>query len=376
MVENPQISIIIPTLNEAGNISLFIKDIIKCMKNQPESFEMLVVDDNSKDGTIEIVSELIQTTPNLRLIIRKELILPNSDEKVGVSAAVLRGFKEGKGKIFCVIDADFSHPIEAIPRLYNPILNETADFCIGSRYIDNGGIENWTLGRKIVSSVAKFFAKIITRVKDPLAGFFAIHRTVIDKSELKSVGNKIVLEFIARGTYKSLLEVPIIFTDRNKGKSKLDSKVMILYLYQLLLLLMAKNSRSRQWVQFCLVGASGTLVNMATLYLLVEWGGIYYILGALFSAILSMCSNFFLNKHWTFKSHTIRSTPIAFQKVIVTTIISILLNLILLYTFTEFFHIWYLVSQILAIILVMLWNYFSNKSWVFKHESNQEKLNQ
>lgn len=153
------ISIIIPTYNEKGNIKKLILKINDIFK---EDFEIIVVDDNSPDGTGKIVDKLKKY--NAKCIHRKS--------KLGLSSAVIEGFKAAKGDIIGVMDADFSHPPEKIPELIKPLKDNNAELTIGSRYIQGGKIKNWTAVRKIISKGAILLSLPLTRIKDPVSGFF------------------------------------------------------------------------------------------------------------------------------------------------------------------------------------------------------------
>ncbi|MBW2995091.1 glycosyltransferase [Candidatus Woesearchaeota archaeon] len=159
------LSIIIPTYNEAENISSLIQDIYKHVNDA----EIVVVDDNSPDGTADIIQSLKKKFKNLKLLIRKE-------EK-GLSSAVLAGFKIASGQNYCVMDADYSHPPEFIPRLRKEL--DDADMIFASRYVKGGGCENWPLLRRFISKFATILARQLTSVKDPMSGFFMLKKHII-----------------------------------------------------------------------------------------------------------------------------------------------------------------------------------------------------
>jgi len=214
------ISIIIPTYNEKENIKKLILDINRILK---KDFEIIVVDDNSQDGTGRIVDKLKKY--NAKCIHRKG--------KLGLASAVIEGFKAAKGEIIGVMDADFSHDINVIPKLIKPIINNEAELTIGSRYIQGGKIENWPLKRKIISRGATLLSLLLTTVKDPMSGFFFLNKEVIKGIELNAKGYKILLEIIVKGKYNKVNEIPYTFVDRKAGKSKLNKKEYIDYLRNL-----------------------------------------------------------------------------------------------------------------------------------------------
>jgi dolichol-phosphate mannosyltransferase len=215
------ISIIVPTFNESKNLPLLVKRIAKALGK--ERYEIIVVDDNSPDGTFGIARALGKKYP-LRAILRKT-------EK-GLSSAVMRGFKEAKGEIIGVIDADLQHPPEKIPELIAEV-RKGYDLVIGSRLVKGGGVELWPWYRKAVSLGARLIALPLTGVRDTMSGFFFMRREVIKGVRLNPIGYKILLEVLVKGRYKRVKEVPFIFMNRSLGASKLNAKVYIHYLRHL-----------------------------------------------------------------------------------------------------------------------------------------------
>ena len=215
------ISIIIPTYNEKENIKKLIISINKILK---KDFEIIIVDDHSPDGTGKIVDELSKKYP-VKCVHRKG--------KLGLSSAVIEGFKAAKGPVIGVMDADFSHDINIVPQLIKPIINNEAELTIGSRYIKGGEIENWPLKRKVISRGATLLSLPLTKIKDPMSGFFFLKKEVIEGIELNAKGYKILLEIIVKGSYDKVKEIPYTFVDRKSGKSKLNKSEYIDYLKNL-----------------------------------------------------------------------------------------------------------------------------------------------
>lgn len=218
------ISIVIPTYNEAKNIAILVAKIAKVMAKQ--SYEIIVVDDNSPDGTYSIAKGLEAKYP-LKAICRK-------NEK-GLASAVLAGFGAAKGSILGVIDADLSHPPKLIPKLISAV-KDGADIAIGSRLIKCGKVEEWPPMRKFASKIARVLARPLTKVKDSMSGFFFLKKGIIKNVKLVPRGYKILLEILVRGNYKykKVKEVPYTFLSRHVGKSKIGLKVYLDYVAQLL----------------------------------------------------------------------------------------------------------------------------------------------
>jgi len=355
------VSIIIPTFNESENIGELVSKINNVLSASKIKGEIIVVDDNSPDGTGKIVQKMKEEYDNVQLVIRKN--------EGGLSSAVIRGFEEAKGNILCVMDADLSHPSEVIPKLIEPIKSGQGELIIASRYLSGAGVKGWKLKRKVISKGATLLAKFITNTKDPMSGFFALKRSVIGRVELNPKGYKIGLEIIAKGNYSRVIEVPYVFQDRKYGESKLTNKVMREYVAHLFSLIFTKNSLFRQFFKFCVVGAIGTIINLAILYSLVEWLFVWYILAAAIAFGVAVTSNYILNKIWTFHYKTTSASVFfgSYAKFISISIIGLVINLAILYVLVEYFHIWYIFSQIIAIGIATLWNYGGSKTWAFHH---------
>jgi len=216
------ITLVIPTYNEAGNIPILLDLVFNIFSNEELDGNIIIVDDNSPDQTWKVAEDLQDKYPNLKVLRRLE--------KRGLSSAVLDGFAMANTEIVGVIDADLSHPPEKIPELVAPIINGEADFTLGSRYIDQGGTQNWPLKRRLSSKIATWAVLGLTKVKDPMSGFFFLKRDVIKNIELSPKGFKIGLEILVRGNCDKVIEIPIVFRDREYGESKLSSNVILDYL--------------------------------------------------------------------------------------------------------------------------------------------------
>lgn len=223
---SPKLSIIVPAFREALNIPILVKEISCALETVIPEWELIIVDDNSKDGIISVCESLREKGFPLKLVVRKN--------KRGLATAVLEGFKEAKAQVFVVMDADLSHQPATIPLLYQAIQNG-ADFAIGSRYLSGGGTDDkWTVSRYLNSKIASLLAMPLIAVSDPMSGFFSLPRTLLARCKpLLPVGYKIGLEIIVKCKPQNLIEIPIHFRTRKLGKSKLTIKQQLLYLYHL-----------------------------------------------------------------------------------------------------------------------------------------------
>ncbi|HKQ50325.1 MAG TPA: polyprenol monophosphomannose synthase [Phycisphaerae bacterium] len=224
----PPVSIVVPTYREAQNIPILTRRVFETLRAADIPAELIFVDDHSRDGTETLVTELAAHFP-VRLITR-------FDER-GLSSAVVRGFSEAKYDILLCMDADLSHPPEVLPAVIAPIADGRADFCIGSRYTAGGKTkEDWGFLRQLNSQVATLLARPLTAAKDPMAGFFCLTRDTLDRAQaagLNPIGYKIGLEILIKARCQRVTEVPIEFSDRLHGKSKLTLKQQIEYLQHL-----------------------------------------------------------------------------------------------------------------------------------------------
>lgn len=218
-IKNPKVSVIIPTYNEKENIKILIPKIFEVFRKNRINGEVIIVDDNSPDGTGDAADQLSKKF-NVKVLHRKG--------KLGLSSAAVDGFKIASGDILGVVDADFSHPPEVIPKMIKCL--DKADFVVGSRYTKGGGVENWSLKRIIISKGAGFLARGLTNVKDPMSGFFFFRRDVIKDTKLNPKGFKICLEILVKGDYKNVVEMPYTFAIRKFGESKLNWKEVYNYI--------------------------------------------------------------------------------------------------------------------------------------------------
>ena len=217
------ISIIIPTYNEAGNIESIISQILLLFDSEQINGEIIIVDDDSPDGTSNLAKAYSEEHP-VRVHMRKN--------KRGLSDAVIDGFNIAHGDICVVMDADLSHPIEKIPSMVSPIIKDECDVTVGSRKIPGGGTVGWPGYRHIISRFAGFLAKGLTELSDPTSGFMGVRKSIIKNTKLDPLGWKIVLEVVVK-TKPRIKEIPIIFYDRKFGKSKFGATAFTEYLYHL-----------------------------------------------------------------------------------------------------------------------------------------------
>ncbi len=219
------ISIIIPTLNERESLPLLFSELGYAVAQFSSPAEVIIVDDGSRDGTAEYVASVQHAFPfALQIVSRQER---------GLATAVLRGIEESKGDILCVMDADLSHPPMHLVDMVS-LIEQGTDMVIGSRHVAGGRVEEWPWHRVLVSRVASVGANVLVPgITDPMSGFFAVKRSVLQGREFSPLGYKILLEFLVKGSYTTVKELPYVFRNREVGKSKLNGRVMREYVRHL-----------------------------------------------------------------------------------------------------------------------------------------------
>jgi len=362
-----ELSLIAPTYNERENVVPLVERVHKALSQY--RYELIIVDDNSPDGTAELAKTLATRYP-LQVVVR-------TNER-GLASAVVAGFGRARGQVLCVIDADLQHPPEAIPALLKAV-REGADIAIASRYIAGGGIEGWSARRKAISQAAKIpavlFLSRARKLKDPLSGFFVFKKSVIEGVTLSPTGYKILLEVLVRGRPSRVVEVPYVFRERQRGKSNLTTREQVNYLRHLVRLAWFEGGLKR-FLKFCVVGASGFVVNLGLLRLFVEVAGMNKVVAQIPSYQISIITNFAFNEFWTFSD---RRTP-GLKSFLVRAVKFDLvsqggwgINLGVYYLALNIAGIYYIVSEIIAIAVTTLWNFFVNVMWTWRKTRETEQ---
>lgn len=361
-----ELTVIIPTLNEAATIRETVNRVFDLLETKMLYGQVLVVDDDSTDGTIEILKDLSTIYVDFDYIVRKH--------NHGLSQSVYDGFKAAESDVFIVMDADGQHPLEKIPELYREICNDY-DIVVGSRYMEGGGVGTWGLTRRIISIGATVIARLFfPGITDPGSGFFAVRKDVIDGALLKPRGYKLLVEILGKGNWKSAKEIPIQFGIREKGESKLKGHTVMEYLKQLAdLFWFSINHRDSHAYQefsrlakFMIVGLTGVIVNMGFLYTLTENFGIYYLVSSLIAIELSIISNFCLNDAWTFGDVNNRhSLPVRFFLFHLVSVSGVVINFGLLFVLTSVLGIYYLISNLFGILAAFAWNFLVNRRYTW-----------
>ncbi|HEY7508042.1 MAG TPA: glycosyltransferase family 2 protein [Nitrososphaera sp.] len=374
------LSIILPTYNEAQNIERMIDSIAEALPDDA-SAEIIVVDDNSPDGTGDIVSNYASSLGKRDKRFRIRVI--RRPGRQGLSSAILAGVQESSGEVCVVMDSDLSHPANTIPRMLDEIRHAKCDIVIASRYIAGGSISGWPFKRRLVSKGATKIAKysLGIKVKDPMSGFFAFRRHIINGVKFDSIGYKMLLEMLVKVRGARIKEIPYDFANRRAGASKLDSGVMFDYIravWRLYRFGRAAPTERRTSVRFIskagrfyTVGASGLLVNyLASFILAFLLPGVWYLHATMVGIMFSITTNFLLNKVWTFEDRDFaaKKTLLQYGMFAGFSALGALVQLGLVYALVEGYGASYPIALVLAVATASASNFLLNKKWTFKEK--------
>ena len=230
-----KLALVIPTLCEADNICRLLTHVRSVLDPLGTPYEILVVDDDSRDGTSDVVAAVAESDPRVRLFVRKG--------ERGLSGAILHGWQRTDATVLGVMDADLQHPPELLPYLLTAI-KDGRDLVIGSRYTDGGDLGQWNPIRKLLSAAAVWVTLPLQRphlrTKDPMSGFFMVRRRCLPHGAFQKTGFKLLLEILVRGRIQSVKEVPFEFGLRCQGASKANFKVAWDYALLLMRLFIGK----------------------------------------------------------------------------------------------------------------------------------------
>lgn len=375
-----KLSIIVPTYNESQNIVRMLDSIAETLSPYKGS-EIIVVDDNSPDGTAEMAkshAKIISTKKKIRI----EIISRNG--KLGLSSAIIKGVQYASGDFLVIMDSDFSHPPQVIPSIIQALQDSNYDIVIASRYVKGGSIIGWPFKRRLMSKGATKIAQygLGIDVKDPVSGFFAFRRDIISGLKFDAIGYKMLLEILVKTKGARVKEIPYTFTNRRIGASKLDANVMFDYLRAVLRLYRyGKSIRQKERRtsvrflskagRFYTVGASGLLINyIASLLFNTFAPNLWFLYSTIIGILISMTSNFFLNKIWTFEDRKFnwKGTGIQLGMFMSFSSLGAIVQLLLVYALVENYKMDYPSSLILAVAVASVGNFLLNKKWTFKEK--------
>ena len=263
------ISIVIPTFNESENIETMIRRTAEVLREAGEKYELIVVDDNSPDGTADL-AEALKDSCSVRVVRRAG--------RLGLATAVLDGWAAAKGDLLGVIDADLQHPPEVLVALARGLRNSNAQVAVASRKVPGGGMKEWSRVRQFISWGSTRLAYVLlgdalSGTTDPLSGMFMVTAEVVRGRQMRPQGYKILLEVLARGEYSKVIDVPYIFESRTEGESKLGPRQSWEYLTHLVQLSFGTVRGRMQWGfgAAALLGAGVNFAGLSFLWAQSTW---------------------------------------------------------------------------------------------------------
>ncbi|MEL6384339.1 MAG: glycosyltransferase [Cyanobacteria bacterium J06626_18] len=381
-VRSPQsqhlrLSLVIPTYDERDNLVALVEKLVHLLdKALPNDYELILVDDNSPDGTWKLGLTLATTYPQLKVMRR-------TAEK-GLSSAVIRGWQVAQGQVLGVIDADLQHPPDSLLELLDSLSPEV-DLAVASRHVEGGGVSEWSFIRRTLSRGAQILGlvllpDVVGRVSDPMSGYFLVRWEAIAGPVLNPKGYKILLEVLGRGQVRSIAEVGYVFQERSEGESKVTWQHYLDYLHHLVRLRADRSALAGTWswfrkglrklpvgrfLRFAMVGFSGVFVDFAIFYLLFNQLGLGLIISNVLSAETAICNNFLWNDAWTFadlsqKQLGWHARGKRFLKFNLICLAGIVLNTLVVKLLFAGFGVNAYIAKLGAIAVVTIWNFWVN----------------
>jgi dolichol-phosphate mannosyltransferase len=360
-VDTPQLSVVVPTFNERDNVTTLFRRLETALAGI--AWEVVFVDDNSPDGTWDVVRGLARQDLRVRCIRRIG--------RRGLSGACIEGILACSAPYAAVIDADLQHDETQLPKMLGLLQGGEADLVVGSRYIEGGSAESFDRQRAGASQLATEVAKRVLRVKikDPMSGFFMIRRDRFEQlaPQLSTQGFKILLDIVAtaRGELR-VVEIPFTFGSRLHGESKLDSMVALDFL-GLVLAKLTRDVVSLRFLMFAMVGSLGLLVHLAALYAALKLIHLPFAESQACGAVSAMTSNFILNNFLTYRDQRLKGFAILRGLLLFYLVCSVglLANVGVAFSVYDQEPIWWLAGAAGALMGVV-WNYAMSGLFVWR----------
>jgi dolichol-phosphate mannosyltransferase len=357
----PQLSVVVPTFNERDNVTPLLRRLESALAGI--AWEVIFVDDNSPDGTSDVVRSLARQDPRVRCIRRVG--------RRGLSGACIEGILASSAPCAAVIDADLQHDETQLPKMLALLQGGEADLVVGSRYVEGGSADSFNKQRAGASALATEVAKRVLRVKiaDPMSGFFMIRRDRFEQlaPQLSTQGFKILLDIVAtaRGNLR-IAEIPYSFGFRLHGESKLDSMVALDFL-GLVLAKLTRDAVSLRFLLFATVGSIGLLVHFAALYTALKVFALPFAEAQACGAVSAMTSNFILNNFLTYRDQRLKGFAILRGLVLFYLVCSVglLANVGVAFSVYDQQPIWWLAGAAGALMGVV-WNYAMSGLFVWR----------
>jgi dolichol-phosphate mannosyltransferase len=360
-VASPALSVVVPTFNERDNVTTLFRRLETALAGK--AWEVIFVDDNSPDGTWDVVRGLARQDSRVRCIRRIG--------RRGLSGACIEGILASSAPCAAVIDADLQHDETQLPKMLALLEAGAADLVVGSRYIEGGSADSFDKQRAGASQLATEVARRVLRVKiaDPMSGFFMIRRDRFEQlaPQLSTQGFKILLDIVAtaRGELR-VKEIPYTFGSRLHGESKLDSMVALDFL-GLVLAKLTNDVVSLRFLLFAMVGSIGLFVHFGALYLALEAFDLSFPNAQGTAALCAMTSNFILNNFLTYRDQRLKGFAILRGLLLFYLVCSVglLANVGVAWSVFDQEPIWWLAGAAGALMGVV-WNYAMSGLFVWR----------
>ncbi len=357
----PLLSVVVPTFNERDNVAVLYRRLEATLAGVP--WEVIFVDDNSPDGTSDVVRDLARQDNRVRCIRRIG--------RRGLSGACIEGILASSAPFTAVMDADLQHDETQLPKMLSLLQSGQAELVVGSRYIDGGSADSFDSQRASASALATEVAKRVLGVKvaDPMSGFFAIRRDRFEQlaPQLSTQGFKILLDVIAssRGELRTV-EIPYTFGSRQHGESKLDSMVALDFL-GLVLAKLTNDAVSLRFLLFAMVGGTGLVVHLTTLFVALNFFDAPFAEAQAAGALVAMTSNFILNNFLTYRDQRLKGFAILRGLVAFYIVCSVGLfaNVGVAFSVYDQEPIWWL-AGLAGALMGVVWNYAMSGLFVWR----------
>jgi dolichol-phosphate mannosyltransferase len=361
--EGLDVSVVLPTYNESASLPVLIPKIVEALARAQLRGEVIVVDDASPDRTADVARALASTLP-----VR---VLERTDER-GLATAVIAGFRMARAEVCVVMDADGSHPVEALPAMVRMIQADQAEVVVGSRHVPGGGSTDWPLFSQLKSRFAASLAVGLSGMTDPTTGYMAVRRSVFERVQLDPVGWKIVLELVVKARPVRLAEVPIVFADRELGESKQSLRVLGQYLEHLYKLYAFRFPTFVELLKFCLVGFLGLVVDLSIVYGLKSTLALDTRLCQVFGFAAAVTFNWAINRRYSFE-HA-REAPLlrSYVTYVGTNLVGLTVRMLAIDALMRVSQLdrgsGYLLLSVIGIVLATLVNFVGVKYFAFAPE--------
>ncbi len=295
-----ELAVVVPTFNEAANLKELIGRLERTLSDI--QWEMIVVDDDSPDGTAALLRDLALTHPQVRCLRRVG--------RRGLSSACIEGMLSTHAPLLAVMDADLQHDESLLPLMVTALQKEGYDLAVGTRYMDGGGVGDWDTGRQTTSHLATQLGQWWLKVslRDPMSGFFMVRRTAFEAAvyDLSSLGFKLLLDLVVSSPQPlKVKEIPLQFRQRHAGESKLDQRVAFDYL-----MLLVDKTVGRfvpvSLLSFGLIGLLGVPVHLGVLRLAMLWRDWPFLQAQILAVVVAMVFNFYLNNTLTYRDQKLQ----------------------------------------------------------------------